>query len=204
MFKRNPFTGFLPRTSGLDSARLQTSALLLLLAITCTSKTAHAQAIAAADRGGQIDAFGAYTYTKPDYGLQSSNGFSVGGDFLLRKFIFGRPGIAARYARVTGKSTNESFGGGGLELHYRFGPIRPYATVLLGLGTISSPPVHYSDSGREVLFGGGVDVPLRHRFSARGEFTYGFLHIAGKNGGSQGEINLTPASATVGLVYNIK
>ncbi len=66
------------------------------------------------------------------------------------------------------------------------------------------PFTHFSDSGNEFLFGGGADVPIAHRFSARGEFTYGFLHISGFQGGPIGAININPASVNIGVVYNIK
>jgi hypothetical protein len=205
MFKLPPFTGFLPRVSGLDSARLQASGLLLLLALAgFSAKTAQAQATATASRGGNVDFFGTYTYTKPDYSGQANNGFTFGGDFLFRKFHFGQPGVAVRYTRTTGPAVHETFFGGGLESHYHFHRVNPFATALIGVGGLSVPITNYSDSGNEFLIGGGVDVPIRHRLSVRGEFDYGFLHISGANGGSQGQIHLTPTSVNVGVVYNFK
>jgi hypothetical protein len=207
MLKRSSSLGSLACSSGLFRRRLQAAGLLLLLVLMFGwIRSSHAQATATADRTGQFNVFGTYTSTSPDYSYQRDNGFSVGGDYLLRRFFFGQPAIAARYSRVTGPIVNETFVGGGLESFYRLGFVQPYATVLYGVGGLSSHyrNSHYSDSGNELLLGGGVNVPLSRRFSARGEFTYGFLNISGQNGGPVGEINLTPASVNVGLVYHIK
>jgi hypothetical protein len=205
MLKRNTSVGLLPRIKGPSMDHPPTSALLLLLvSLLGFAKTSNAQAIAAAEKTGQINAFGTYTFTKPDYGPQNDNGFSLGGEYLFRRFIFGTPAVTVRYSRVTGPTAHETFFGGGVESHYRFGPVRPYATLLYGVGGLSVPVNHYSDSGNELLLGGGVDVPLTRRFAARGEFTYGFLTISGQNGTSLGEINLSPISVNVGVVYHIR
>jgi hypothetical protein len=203
MFKRSTSLGSIACLFGLSRSRLQASGLLLLLLFGWV-RTSHAQASATADRTGQINVFGTYTLTAPDYSNQKDNGFTVGGDFLLRKLIFGQPGIAARYSKVYGPIVNESFVGGGLESHYKIGFVRPYATVLYGVGGVDGVINHYSDSGNTLLVGGGADVPVSRRFSARAEFTYGFVHISGQNGTSRGEINLNPASLNLGLVYHIK
>jgi hypothetical protein len=205
MLKRNTSIGRLPHATGLSMDRPQASALLLLLvSLFGLAKTSHAQAIPVAERSGRIDAFGSYTFTSPDYGPQKDNGFSVGGDYLLRKFIFGQPAVAIRYSRVTGTTANETFFGGGVESHYRVGPIRPYATLLYGVGGLKVNQTHFSDSGGELLIGGGADIPINRHFAARAEFTYGFLHITGFDGTSLGEINLSPASLNLGVVYHIR
>src|SRR3984885_12782708 len=206
MLKRSTSLGSIAYLFGLSrSRRLQASRLLLLLlSVSGWVRTSHAQASAAADKTGQINVFGTYTFTSPDYGPQKDNGFTVGGDFLLRRLIFGQPGVAVRYSKVYGSTVNESFVGAGLESYYKVGFVRPYATVLYGVGGVDGVNNHYSDSGNTLLVGGGADVPVSHRFSARSEFTYGFVHISGRNGTSTGEINLNPASLNLGLVYHIK
>jgi hypothetical protein len=205
MLKRNTSIRLFSRKTGLSMDRPQASALLLVLfSLVGAARISHAQAIPASQKSGQINVFGTYTFTSPDYGSQNNNGFTVGGNYMLRRFIFGQPGIAARYSRTTGSTVNERFGGAGLEDHFRFAFLRPYATILYGIGSLDVPANHYSDSGNELLIGGGADVPLSRRFAARGEFTYGFLHIAGLNGTPLGEINLTPKSVNVGIVYHIR
>jgi hypothetical protein len=192
---------------GPSRRRLQVSGLLLLLVSGFgLVKSSQAQAIAAAEKTGHLNAFGSYTFTSPDYDTKKDNGFSVGGDFLLRRFIFGQPAIAARYSRVTGPTVNETFVGGGLESYYRVGFVRPYVTALYGLGGLSTHinGGHTSDSGNNFLFGGGADIPISRRFSARAEYLYGFLKISGKNGGSQGQLDLNPSSLNLGIVYHIR
>ena len=185
--------------------RLQASGLLLLLvSVFGGVRTSHAQALPAAEKTGKLNVFGTYNLTAPDYSNQKDNGFTVGGEYLFRNLIFGQPGIAVRYSKVWGPIVNESFVGGGLESHYKIGFVRPYATVLYGVGGLSSSITSYSDSGNTLLLGGGADVPVSRRFSARAEFIYGFMHISGKNGTPIDELNLTPATLNLGLVYHIK
>jgi hypothetical protein len=205
MLKRSTSLGSIACLFIPSRRRLQASGLLLLLvSVFGGVRTSHAQAIAAADKTGQINAFGTYTLTSPDYSYQKDNGFTVGGEYLFRKLIIGQPGVAVRYSKVWGAAVNESFVGAGLESHYKIGFVRPYATVLFGVGGINSPRTSYSDSGNTLLVGGGADVPVSRRFSARAEFVYGFMHIAGQNGTPEGELNLTPATLNLGLVYHIK
>jgi hypothetical protein len=185
--------------------RLQASGLLLLLVLAFGGvRTSHAQALPAADKTGQINVFGTYNLTAPDYSNQKDNGFTVGGEYLFRKLFIGQPAVAVRYSKVWGPIVNESFVGGGLESHYKIAFIRPYATVLYGVGGLDSARTSYSDSGNTLQVGGGADVPVSRRFSARAEFIYGFMHISGQNGTSQGELNLTPSTLNLGLVYHIK
>jgi hypothetical protein len=203
MLKRN---GSLPRNSGRALGRSQTSVLLLLAAIASFGlvKTSNAQAIPVAERTGRFDIFGAYNLTSPDYGqTKNKEGFSAGGAYLLRNFAFGRPALAVRYSYSTGATVRETFIGGGLESHYRFGPVNPYLTALYGVGGLAVPITGYSDSGGTFLIGGGADVPINRRFAVRGEFLYGFLRISGYHGTSVGAIDLTPATLNIGVVYHI-
>jgi hypothetical protein len=177
--------------------------LLLLLSFFGMAKVSRAQAIPTREKNGGINIFGGYTFTTPDYGRQNDNGFFVGGNFVLRKFIFGQPAIAGRYSSVYGGTTNETFAGGGLESHYRIGPVRPYISALYGVGGVNVSRAHYSDSGNEFLLGGGAEVPLAHRIGVRAEYSYGWLNIDGRNGTAQGSISLNPASVNIGAVYHL-
>jgi hypothetical protein len=205
MLKRSTFFGSVACLPSPSRRRLQAAGLLLLLvSVSGWTRTSHAQALPAADKTGQINAFGTYTLTAPDYSNQKDNGFSVGANYLFRRWIFGQPGIAMRYSKVWGPIVDESFIGGGLESHYKIGFVRPYATVLYGVGGVNAVKTPYSDSGNTLLVGGGADVPVSRRFSARVEYIYGFMHISGQNGSSRGELNLTPSSLNLGFVYHIK
>jgi hypothetical protein len=202
MLRRDTFVGCFARV--VTMGRLTSVLLLSFAGLFGLAVTSHAQAISTADKGGQIDAFGTFTFTSTDFEQAKDVGGTVGGTFLLRKLIFGQPAFSARYMRVTSSKADESFIGGGLESHYRIGPVRPYGMVLYGVGGLSQSQYHYSDSGNTLLIGGGVDVPINRRFAARGEFTYSFVNITGYQNTSVGELNLKPVSVSVGLVYHIK
>lgn len=203
MLKRNTFIGCFARSQ--SRGRIRTSILLLVLvSLFAQVRTSHAQASATAEKAGGIDVFGALNITSADHAGDTDVGATVGGALLLRKFLFGQPALAARYSYMHGSSANESFVGGGAELHYHYRMVRPYLTVLGGVGGLSVPSVNYSDSGNTFLIGGGVDVPINHRFAVRGEFTYSFINITGYHNTPAGEINLNPAAANIGVVYHIK
>jgi len=211
MLKRNTFVGSCVREIYLPGRRL-TSVLLLsfvsIFALFGLLATSHAQAIPTAEKGG-VDAFGAFTFNSTDVkelsgSSQKDVGGAVGAALLFRRFSFGQLALAARYSTVRSSTTDQTFFGGGLESHYRVGPVRPYATILYGVGGLSLPNTTYSDSGNTILVGGGVDLPLSHKFAARGEFTYSFVNITGYNNTSVGEIKISPIAVNIGLVYHIK
>jgi hypothetical protein len=206
MLKRNTFIGRFARAIRPSPRRPCTSLLLLAaLSLFGLARTSHAQAIPTAEKNGGIDAFGTLTITDPDYAGSKDAGFTVGGSYLLRKFIWGTPALAARYSYTSGSTVNESFFGGGGELHYHYRMLRPYATVLYGVGGLAIPSIHnYSDSGNTLLIGGGIDVPVSRKFSARVEYTHNFVTITGYHNTPLGEITLTPWSINVGVVYHIK
>jgi hypothetical protein len=204
MLKRNTLIG---RFAHAIPGRSHTS-LLLLLAVASlfgAARSAQSQALPTAEKNGGINAFGAFTFTSPDYAPAKDAGVSVGGDYMLRSFRWGQPAFAGRYSYVDGSTVSEKFLGGGGELHYRYRSLRPYATLLYGVGSLVVPSNNqYHDSGDELLVGGGVDVPVSFRFAVRAEFTYGVIHITGYHNTSIGQIDLTPASLNIGVVYHIK
>ncbi len=101
MLRRVTFVGCFARVVTLG--RL-TSVLLLSFAVIFglfgLTIMSHAQAVSTADKGGQIDAFGTFTFTSTDYDQAKDVGGTIGGTFLLRKLIFGQPAFSARYMRV--------------------------------------------------------------------------------------------------------
>jgi hypothetical protein len=208
MLKRNTFVGCFARAIRSSPGHRLTSVLLLSLAsifgLFGLVATSHAQAISTADKGGQVEAFGAFTFGSSDYGPNKNEGGSVGGAFLLRKLIFGQPAIAARYVHLSGPTASETFFGGGLESHYRFGPVRPYVTALYGVGGLIRSSINYSDSGNTLLIGGGADIPVTPKFDVRGEVTYSSIKITGYHDTSVGAVDLNPVSVNLGIVYHIR
>jgi hypothetical protein len=206
MLKRNTFIGCfaraISRSPGLPCAWALFLSIVSLFGLVGTS---HAQAIPTAEKNGQLDAFGLLSITSPDYAPAKDVGATIGGDFLMRSFIFGQPGIAARYTYVHGPTVNETFIGAGVELHYRYRMLKPYATLLYGVGGLAIPAAaNYYDSGNTFLIGGGADYPVSRRLSARGEFTYSFVDITGYHNTPVGAISLTPWSINLGVVYHIR
>jgi hypothetical protein len=206
MLKRNTLIGRFARAIRPFPGCSSTSLLLLaVVSLFGLVRTSHAQAIPTAEKGGGIDAFAAVTITTPDYAPSKDAGFTVGGSYILKRFIWGTPALAARYSYTTGTTVNESFFGGGGELRYHYRLVRPYATILYGVGGFAIPSIlNYSDSGNTLLIGGGADIPVSRKFAARGEFTYSFVDITGFHNTPVGEITLTPWSINIGVVYHIK
>jgi hypothetical protein len=213
MLKRNTFIGCFARAISRPQDRSRVSLLLLsLVALFVFVEKSHAQAIPTADKNGGIDAVGTFTFTSPDYpccnvhDYPASNdaGVTVGADYLLKRFVWGQPAIAVRYSFVTGSTVNETFAGGGMELHYRYHLFMPYFTALGGVGSLSLPATGYKDSGNTYVVGAGTDYPLAPRFSARGEFTYSFVDITGFQGTLAGAKDMHPWSINLGVVYHIK
>jgi len=207
MLKRNTFMGHFARASSPSPGRLRTSVLplLMLLSLFGLAHRSQAQARATAEKPGGVDVFGALNITSTDHLDTTDVGVAVGGAFLLNKFFWGQPAFAGRYTYMHGSTVHEYFVGGGGELHYRVGIVRHYITLLGGVGGLSVPSfLNYSDSGNTILIGGGADVPVAHRLAARGEFTYSFDNITGYHNTPIGEINLSPWSINLGVVYRIK
>jgi hypothetical protein len=211
MLKRNTFIGCFARAISRPPGRRRASLLLFLFVVLLGFVgTSHGQATPTAEKNGGIDAVGTFTLTSPDYGVTRNTGVAkdagvtVGGDYLLRKFFWGQPAFAVRYSFVTGSNVNETFAGGGFELHYVYRMFRPYATVLGGVGSLTYRASGYNDSGNALLVGVGTDYPISPKFSARGEFTYGFVDITGFQNTQIGAIHLTPWNINLGVVYHIK
>jgi hypothetical protein len=211
MLKRNTFIGCFARAISRPPGRPRASLpLLSLVASFAFVGTSHGQALPTAEKSAGIDVFGTFTLTSPDYGVTKTTGvtedagFTVGGEYKLRKFFWGQPAAALRYSFVTGSTVNETFLGGGGELRYRYHMLRPYITVLGGVGGLTYRSSGYNDSGNALMVGGGADYPVSQKFSARAEFTYSHVDITGFQNTQVGAIHLSPWSINLGVVYHIK
>ncbi|WP_263415265.1 porin family protein [Terriglobus albidus] len=171
---------------------LAVAAIFWLGSVFCQS-----QALSTVEKKAQVDVFGAYTVTAPDYGEPKLNGFTAGGGYFLNFRRLGSPGLSARYAYGAGPVVNQSFFGGGVEWRFPFRRIRPYVTAGYGLGkmTIKS----YSDSGPGSMIGGGIDVTVRPKFALRGEFMQQWIAFSGSP-----QLSYSPVSGSIGLVYTIR
>lgn len=77
--------------------------------------------------------------------------------------------------------------------------VRPYAKYLLGIGNLDFPGACcYQQDTRNIFApGGGVDVRLLGRLSARGDYEYQYWHAI------FGPHDLTPQGFTFGVVYDL-
>jgi hypothetical protein len=181
--------------------------IILLFLLACTAGRAPAQAVPALRYGSQLAVFGTFNALKPDhkyYGDFTVYGFSLGGYFQTRHVI----GVEVRGSinRWGGEEHQETaLAGPRASLH--FGPFSPYV-AMLGGGANSwrwaSPPTKMAprpklveDLGPSWQALGGLDVHVKHHLSIRlAEFSYGQTYL--KNW------NLTPFTASAGIVYRIR
>lgn len=142
-----------------------------------TMGTVHAigQVTAAARGGGnQANAFGMFTFNKPDYGQAFTYGATFGADYRFGNLRLGQPAIAARLSFVPGGLVGENTYLVGPEWHMRGTHFRPYADFHIGLGTISyikgseEQIAHISSrSGLAYELGGGLDYRLKRNYGIR-------------------------------------
>lgn len=172
-------------------------AALLALAF-CASHTAAAQAIPTADRPTEIAPFFTATSVSPDWGSERDTGYTAGLDYT-RLARVGQPALEFRVTSVTGIRVDEFSYGGGLKLQSAsFGIVRPYATMLAGIGSINihpgGPTISKSTNFMYAL-GGGFDVKLRSTFKLKADFlqqTWSFKPD-----------HLTPIAVSIGLSYTL-
>ena len=169
--------------------------LLALAGVLLSSPVARAQAVTSANRLYTVDTFAAFGKASTDFG-PAGNGFVVGGDITrhLRRFS---PSLEVRYTRASNNAVTESTFGGGLKIEKPFRRLLPYATVLLGHGNISLPPVgNYSHDDSTVFGGGGgVDYHITHSFLLKVDAQYQHWNL-GTNAAT-----LTPMMVSVGISH---
>jgi hypothetical protein len=214
---------------GDQNMRFVSKVPLLVIIFLLTMGTVHAigQVTAAARGGGnQANAFGMFTFNKPDYGTAFTYGGTFGADYRLGNFHLGQPAIAARLSFVPGGLVGENTYLFGPEFHMRGKYIRPYADFHVGLGTISYkkgseenyvPPPPYpttlppisSRSGWVYEMGGGADYRIKRNYGIRLiDFQYQFWNVgtgdvfrSGRVPILKGGITYTPFQISTGFYY---
>jgi opacity protein-like surface antigen len=79
--------------------------------------------------------------------------------------------------------------------------VRPFVRYAGGIGDIefpSSNPLYTRDSYTVYAPSGGVEIPVMHRLSIRGEYEYQFWHQY------HGPHDLTPQGFTIGVTYHMR
>jgi opacity protein-like surface antigen len=169
-----------------------------------------AQALATAQRGAEITAFGGYMLSDPDYGYRSYNGEMFGANFTVFKHWFVDPSIEVRYDHTSNAIISEHAFLGGPRVQKDYGRFHPYADFLIGIGTIDYNPAplfspnDHKDSGRNFSIGGGVDYDVTRNFSAKVDFQQQNWNL-GPNPPFQatGNYTLSPRTLTFGVTYHI-
>jgi opacity protein-like surface antigen len=164
----------------------------------------HAQATAAATRGGIAQAGVAYTYSNEDeYQGKHLQGMTLYGTFDLNNHIGieGNVHLASLFKSYFDYKENSYDAGLRWAQHYR--KFTPYAKALVGFGHATAPRpdqiVGGSTPGVYFLFGlgGGLDYSISNKINARADFEYQRWPNFPPHG-------LTPPLFSVGAAYRFR
>ena len=184
---------------------MKTCLLSLVLSLALVLPSAlHAQATAAATRGGIAQAGVAYTYSNEDeYPGRHLQGVTIYGTFDLNNHIGveGNVHLASVIKSYFDYKENSYDAGLRWAQHYR--KFTPYAKALVGFGHATAPsPIQIvggSTPGTYFLFGlgGGLDYSLTEKINARADFEYQRWPNFPPHG-------LTPPLFNVGVAYRFR
>jgi hypothetical protein len=177
---------------------IRKSALLLGILLATTS-IASAQALATAGRGAEIAPFAQATLVRPDWGPGHNFGYTAGVDYtrFIRSVV--QPSIEFRVTTANGTTVNERTYSGGLKLQTTVHRVHPYATVLVGYGTIAFNYKNHGYQGdNSVIYslGGGADFDVTSLLKLRFDFT-------DQNWNLGTNASLTPMTFGVGFSYSL-
>jgi hypothetical protein len=190
------------------SARLAFRTILCVLLAGFSAHFCNAQARPSASRVAQISVFGGYSPTYTDFGLHTYDGFMFGGDFgVFPSRWWLSPALEFRYTHARNNVVTEHSYLVGPRFQKDFGRFRPYADVLVGVGAIDYHPIvapgDAHDSGRNIAYGGGLDVYVAHHTSLKLDFLQQNWNLGyDPNFQPVGDYTLTPWQGTVGVVYD--
>jgi hypothetical protein len=184
------------------------SIALFLFFAGCSVGLSHAQARPTASRVAQVSVFGGWAPTQTDFGYHTKNGYMFGGDFgVFPARWWLSPALEFRYTHARNNPVTETSYLVGPRFQRDFGRFRPYGDVLFGVGKIDYHPVivpgDAHDSGRNISYGGGLDIGLTHHVYLKLDFLQQNWNL-GKDGNfaNTGDYTLSPRNATVGVVYD--
>jgi opacity protein-like surface antigen len=184
---------------------MKTCLLSLVLSLALVLPSAlHAQATAAATRGGIAQAGVAYTYSNEDeYPGKHLQGVTIYGTFDLNNHIGveGNAHLASVIKSYFDYKENSFDAGLRWAQHYR--KFTPYGKALVGFGHATAPsPIQIvggSTPGTYFLFalGGGLDYSISNKINARADFEYQRWPNFPPHG-------LTPPLFNVGVAYRFR
>ena len=182
----------------------------LLLSFVGSGSLLHAQATATASRAGDALVGGGYTTAASDYGVRFT-GFNIYGDFDFTQHI----GVEAKFNYVKAPSPSvlyeKTYEIGGR--YFRtYGPVVPYAKVMIGRGVFNYPPCLPPASQtvacanlayNEVSGGVGADVKVREWLYVRADLE--FQHwFSFKGTPTSTPDSLAPQLFSVGAAYHFR
>jgi hypothetical protein len=117
----------------------------------------------------RLQAFGTFSYDRPDYqdssnGPGTNYGVSLGSDIDVAAHIWVIPGLELRATRAVGPVSTQNTFGGGPRVVFPLGRVQPYADFMLSGGSINfhqrTDPSYQSDTSTVYSYGGGADLLL--------------------------------------------
>jgi hypothetical protein len=171
---------------------------LLLGVLLAATQLAVAQAVVSAERGAELAPFVQTTLLSPDWGPTHNLGYTVGVDYTRFIHSIVQPSLEFRYTSANGTTVDEHSYAGGLKLQTTIRRISPYATLLLGKGTITfnyNNGNYYGDSSLIYSIGGGADFHITPQWKLRLDYTHQHWNLDPNT--------LTPTTLGVGIAYRV-
>ena len=185
--------------------------LLLLLCLTGSASLLHAQASATASRPGDALLGAGYTTAASDYGVRFT-GFDAYGDFDFTQHI----GVEAKFNYVAPPSPNTLYEKTyeiGARYFRTYGPLVPYARVMVGRGVFNYPPCSGVNTSQSTACANlaynmasgaiGTDVKVREWLYVRADFE--FQHWFSFRGTpTSTPDSLAPTLFSIGAAYHFR
>ncbi len=185
--------------------------VLLSLSLVGSTPFLHAQATATASRAGDALVGAGYTTAASDYGIRFT-GYHFYGDFDFTQHL----GVEAKYNYVSAPSPNilyERTYEIGARYFRTYGPLVPYARVMIGRGVFNYPPCSGPPADQtvacanlaynEVAGAFGTDVKVREWLYVRADLE--FQHwFSFKGTPTSAPDSLAPQLFSVGAAYHFR
>ena len=183
---------------------------LIVLSLLGGAPRLFAQATPTASRSGDLIVGGGYTSAASDYGNRFT-GFAIYGDFDFTRHF----GLEANFHRVTrgsGSTLYEKTYEIGGRYFRTYGPLVPYAKIMIGRGVFNYPPYPPPSPQNQAsanlaynMFAGGLgaDIKVRPSIYVRADFEY--QKWPSFKGTLDGPTNgLSPELFTIGAAYHFR
>ncbi len=163
---------------------------------------ASAQAHYTASRIAEGQVGGTFVNGNSDYERSRFNGYSIFADLDFHKGF----GAEVKYQYISDydqnlKTYERTYEvGGRYSRHY--GRYQPYAKLMIGRGVFNYPYSVANLASNMGAIGGGVDVHLTRRFSARADYEYQRWFGFSRSGYSANNDSLTPSMFSIGGAYH--